>query len=450
MKKLLALLLTLTMVLSLAACGQSAEEPAAPATEESAGSESAGTEESGSGEASAEAETVTVWAWDPNFNIAIMEKAAATYSADNPNVTIEVVDFAKGDLEQKLHTNLASGVTDDLPDIVLIEDYNAKKYLEAYPGSFEALSGQINHENFVPYKVELMTVDGEVYGVPFDSGVSGMYYRADVIEAAGYTAEDMMNITWDEFLTIAQDVADKTDYKMLATDPLDGGLMRIMMNSSGDWYFDAEGNATVAGNESLIEAARIYKEIVTSDFTKHTSGWGEWVGSVNSGEVATITTGVWITGTVKAGEGQEGLWNVAPTPRLSVGNSVNASNLGGSSWYVLASSDEKAAAIDFLAKTYDADTPFYQEILVEKGAVGSYVPSHSGEAYSAPDEFFKGQEVFKDFGDWMNAIPAIDYGLYTYEADAAIMMFMPQVYDGSMTPEEAMEAAEKQLVSQIQ
>ena len=160
MKKLLALLLAMAMVFSLAACGQE-DEPAG----DNAATEAPAVDEK---------QTVTIWAWDPNFNIAIMEKAKDIYRVDNPNVEFEIVDMAKGDLEQKLHTNLASGVTDDLPDIVLIEDYNAKKYLEAYPGSFEALTDKINYDNFVDYKVELMTIDGQVYGIPFDSGDAGM------------------------------------------------------------------------------------------------------------------------------------------------------------------------------------------------------------------------------------------------------------------------------------
>ena len=77
----------------------------------------------------AHAGEVTVWAWDPNFNIAIMQEAAKRYTAKHPGTTFKIVDMAKGDLEQKLQTTLASGVTKTLPDIVLVEDYNAPKYL---------------------------------------------------------------------------------------------------------------------------------------------------------------------------------------------------------------------------------------------------------------------------------------------------------------------------------
>jgi len=429
MKKILSVMIILALVLSLAACGNNEEA-------------------SGSMEIKEDGK-ITIWAWDPNFNIAIMEEAKARFADMYPDMEIEIVDYAKGDLEQKLHTNLASGVTTGLPDIVLIEDYNAQMYLQSYPGSFADLTGKIPHNDFVDYKTELMTLDSKVYGVPFDSGVAGFYYRSDVLAEAGYGAADLENITWDDYIKIAQDVKDKTGTAMLAFDPNDGGLMRIMMQSAGQWYTDAEGNPSLATNKALIEAVEVYREIANSDWIKPTSGWGEWVGAFNSGDTASVITGVWITGSVKAEASQSGQWAVAPVPRLNVEGSKNASNLGGSSWYVLDSSENKGAAVEFLKETYGKDVDFYQKILVDRGAVGSFKPSQTGSAYSEADPFFNGQKVYADFSKWMAEIPAISFGTYTYEADAAIFANMGEVYNGGSI-EDALKKAEEQLKSQIQ
>ena len=64
---------------------------------------------------------VTVWFWDTKFNGAAMQEAANRYKAVAPDTTITLVDLAKADLETKLQTQFASGVTDGLPDIVLID-----------------------------------------------------------------------------------------------------------------------------------------------------------------------------------------------------------------------------------------------------------------------------------------------------------------------------------------
>ena len=49
----------------------------------------------------------------------------------------------------------------------------------------------------------------------------------------------------------------------------------------------------------------------------------------------------------------------SPIPRLNLDGAVNASNLGGSSWYVL-NIDGKENAAQFLADTFGSNVDFYQ------------------------------------------------------------------------------------------
>ena len=396
----------------------------------------------------ANAGEVTIWAWDPNFNIAIMQEAAKRYTAKNPGVTFKIVDMAKADLEQKLQTTLASGVTKSLPDIVLVEDYNAPKYLRSFPGAFEPLSGKVDHKAFANYKVNLMTLGGKVYGLPFDTGTTGMYYRSDLIKQAGFSEKDMQNITWDRFIEIGKQVEAKTGKKMFAMDPQDGGLIRVMMQGAGRWYFDKDGKLDIKNNPALKAALETQVKFLQSNIYKPTSGWGEWVGALNKGDVASITTGVWITGSVKAEASQSGKWAVAPTPRLSVPGAVNASNLGGSSWYVLSSGKEKAAAVDFLNQVYAKDVDFYQTILQSRGAVGSLLASRSGKAYSEADPFFGGDKVWQKFSDWMSKVPSVNYGMYTYEGDAAVAAQLQGLAQG-LPVDKALENIHNQLASQV-
>ncbi|MFA0084293.1 ABC transporter substrate-binding protein [Vibrio sp. 10N.286.49.C2] len=395
------------------------------------------------------AKDLTVWAWDPNFNVAIMKEAAEKYEAKHPDVNVKVVDFAKADIEQKLHTMLASGVTSALPDVVLIEDYNAQKYLQSYPGSFAPMTDAIDYSQFAPYKVSVMTLNDEVYGLPFDTGVTGLYYRTDIIEKAGFTAKDLENITWERFIEIGQQVKEKTGIAMLGNNPSDLGLLRVMIQGAGSWYFNQDGSLNIKDNQALIEGIKIFRDFHVKDIARPTIGWSEWVGAVNSGAVASITSGVWITASVQAGEGQEGKWAVAPTPRLDIEGAVNSSNLGGSSWYVLNASQEKAAAIDFLNATFGTDKEFYNQILKQQGAVGSYLPAGNTEAYQHEDGYFNGQKIYADFNKWAAEIPSVNYGMFTYEVDAAIAAQMPSIMQGAPV-EKVLESVEQQLKYQIQ
>ncbi|MGB8816910.1 MAG: sugar ABC transporter substrate-binding protein [Rhizobiaceae bacterium] len=397
----------------------------------------------------ASAKEVTIWCWDPNFNVAIMKEAGSRYTKTHPDVTFNIVDFAKLDVEQKLQTSLSSGTTDALPDIVLIEDYGAQKYLQSFPGAFADMTSAVDYSGFAPYKVNLMTVDGKVYGMPFDSGVTGMYYRKDYIEQAGFKAEDMQNITWDKFIEIGKAVEAKTGKKMIGLDANDAGFLRILMQSAGGWYFDKDGKPSIEGNPALKAALETEQKILTSGVFKPTAGWNEWVASFTSGEVATVTTGVWITGTVKAQADQSGKWGVAPTPRLNIEGALNASNLGGSSWYVLESSAEKAEAVDFLNEIYGKDVDFYQKILQDRGAVGSLMAARTGAAYTTPDPYFGGEPVWQNFSDWLAKVPSVNYGIFTNEVDAAVMAQLPGLASGTSV-DDALKAIDAQVKTQLQ
>ncbi|MGD1821340.1 MAG: ABC transporter substrate-binding protein [Pleomorphochaeta sp.] len=395
----------------------------------------------------AEKTPITIWAWDPNFNISIMKEATDIYQKAHPDVEFNIVEMAKADVEQKLHTNLAARTTEGLPDIVLIEDYNGLKYLNSYPGQFADLTNEINQKDFLSAKVDVAKLDGKYYSMPFDSGVAGFFYRTDLLAKAGYTADDLNNITWDQFCDIAKDYKAKTGQYFFANSRSDGGLLRIMLQSDGSWYFDKEGNPYIKNNKSLAEAMRIYKRFVEEDLALPTNGWTEWVGAINNEKVPTITSGVWIIGSIKAATDQSGKWAVAPCPRLSA-NGKNASNLGGSSWYVLENGKNKDQAIDFLNTIYGADTDFYQTILVNNGAIGSYIPAFTGKNYNAPDEFFGGQKVYEILSEYAKDIPVVNIGEYTYEADAAVMGNLEAYYNGQSLSD-TLDAIDAQLKNDI-
>lgn len=398
---------------------------------------------------SALAGEITVWCWDPNFNGAIMQEAGARYTAQHPGTTIKVVDFAKGDVEQKLQTGLASGTTQALPDIVLIEDYGAQKYLQSFPGAFAALTKKVDYSAFAPYKVKLMTVGDEVYGMPFDTGVAGMFYRKDYLEAAGFKPADMENITWDRYVEIGKAVSEKTGKKMVAIDPNGADLIRIMMQSQGKWYVDDQDNLTITDNAALKASLEVESKLINAGAVKTLSGWTEWAGSIGAGDVATVMSGVWITGTIKAQADQAGKWGLAPIPSFTTDGKGHASNLGGSSWYVLDSSAEKDEAIDFLSEVFTKDIGFYQKILTERGAVGSLLAARTGDAYGSADAFFGGEKVWQRFATWLAEVPPVNYGAFTTEIDAAVMGHLPEVLKGEPI-DDVLKSIEAQAQGQIQ
>lgn len=393
---------------------------------------------------------ITVWSWGPEFNGVAMEQAATAYKATHPGDSVKVTYFDKGALEQKLQTQLASGNTQGLPDIVLIEDYGAQKYLQAFPGAFEALNDKIDYSKFAAYKVALSSLDGKTYSVPFDSGVTGLFYRIDYLAAAGFKPADLENISWDRFIEIAKAVKEKTGHKMIDQDISSPDLIKILLQSTGSWFFDKDGKPDIVNNAGLKASLAMFQKLMTSGIDKPVSGWTEYVAGFNSGEVASVVQGAWLTAVIKSNADLAGKWGVAPIPALEgVPGAVHASNQGGSSWYVLSSAKSKDAAVSFLSSVWAGNADFYQGILTQIGAVGSYLPARAGAAYQANDAYFSGQPVWENFSKWLAEVPSVNYGLYTNEVLDALKAQMPALVNGQSV-DDALKAMNDQVVNQIQ
>ena len=430
MKKLLALLLV--SMLMLAACSSGSDEK----------DEAKGTDSKGSNE-------ITVWAWDPNFNIKALEIAKEAYQAEDSELKINIIENAQDDIIQKLNTSLSSGTTKGLPNIVLIEDYRAQSFLQAYPDSFHEITGSFNTEDFASYKIAPTSKDGKNYGVPFDTGVAGLYVRTDYLADAGYSVDDFNDADWDKFIEIGKKVKEVTGKDMLTLDPNDLGQIRMMIQSSGSWYLKEDGvTPNLADNEALKKAFEVFKNLNEAGIVKPVSDWSQFLAAFNSGDVASVPTGNWITPSIKAEASQSGKWAVVPFPKLpGIEGSVNASNLGGSSWYVL-NIDGKDQAVDFLSKTFGSNADLYQDLVTEIGAIGSYVPASKGEAYMAADEFFGGQTIVSDFSTWTEQIPQVNYGLHTYAIEDILVIEM-QNYQQGADLDEVLANAQQQAETQL-
>lgn len=279
----------------LAACGSSNDK-----NNSNSGSANEGT--------STAKQKVVAWAWDPSFNGAALKIAEELYEKEHPGFELEVVDMAKADLEQKLNTNLGSGVKDGLPDIILVNDPNIQKYVTSYPNTFADFTDKVDFSQFSPYKVDALTIDGKVYGVPFDIGVTGMFYRSDYLEEAGFTAADLENITWDQYIEIGKAVKEKTGKYMATINPNDEALTSILLQSGGSWYITPENKGNFVDNPAMTETLRVYKAIADSGIAKPVTGWSEFVGSFNAGDVATVVSGVWQIASIMDAKDQSGKW----------------------------------------------------------------------------------------------------------------------------------------------
>ena len=375
--------------------------------------------------------TLTVWCWDPAFNIYSMNEAAKIYRQDNPNVTINVVETPWDDLQQKLTTSFSSRQTGNLPDIILIQDNAIQKNVSTFPEGFLPVDGKVDVSKFAQYKVDVATINGKVYSVPFDNGASATFLRKDIIEQAGLKVSDFDNITWDRFIELGKTVKAKTGVAMISAVGNENDLVPAMLQSAGSWFFDAQGKVNIANNAVLKEAARVYKAMVDAGVIMLVSDWNAYIATLNSGTVASTVNGCWIIASISVEKSQAGKWAMTSTPRLNIPQGTNYSNVGGSSWIVLANSKNPARAFDFLAKTFAGSTKLYDTILPSAGAIATWLPASESTVYAQPNAFFGGQKLYLDLVAYAGKVPKIKYGIYNYEARNNVALALADIVKGT-------------------
>ena len=371
-------------------------------------------------------ETVTVWAWDPTYNIKALE-LAAEYS----DIRLDIVEISQLDIVDKLNASFASESKEGLPDLVLISDYRIEQYLNSYPDVFMPLTDIIEEDQFVDHKINMVKKEDEIYAVPFECGVAGLFYRVDYLEAAGYKEQELENITWDTYLEIGKQVKEKTGKYMLAIDPNDQQLLRMMMISAGGWYTSKEtGEIVLEENQPLKESMAMIAKMVDAGIVIETSGGPAEVETVHSGQVATAIRGSWYSSTIMKETSQSGKWRIAPFPRFSNIPSVNASDLGGSNWFVLKDGENADLAKQFLADTFASSETLLARLTEEIGLVSTMKTVFNTDIYQQPVAFYGDQTVYKDFFEWMQKIPETTYGNRTFEAEEIMIPYVSRAVMG--------------------
>lgn len=408
-KRLLSALMAVALTATLVACGGGAQT-----SSESKGETAQESTSQGGGE------TLSVWCWDPNFNIYAMKEAEKIYQQDHPDFKLDIQENVYSDIEQKLITAAESGDYSTLPDIFLMQDYSFKKMVANYPGIYTTLQDAgVDVSQFSGGKLADSTVDGVNYGIPFDNGASIMALRIDLLEEAGFTLDDFKDLTWSEFNEKAKVVMDKTGLPMLS---VSGGseIVIEMLQSAGANLMDGD-KVNLVGNEALQKSLETYKEIIEEGILDDITDWDGYIASMNDTKCVGVIQGCWIMASIQAAEDQSGKWGIVNMPKLDgVSGATNYANCGGSSWAISSNCSNIELAADFMNSTFGGSVELYDTILPGAGAVSSYLPASESDVYQAASDFYAGQKVYADIVEFAGKVPPLNSGAYYSDFRSAL------------------------------
>jgi lactose/L-arabinose transport system substrate-binding protein len=441
-KKWIALLLTAMMVVgTLAGCtggsGDGDKKDDRAKVENGAGSESG--DNAGTG-----VQKMTVWCWDPTFNINAMNAAAEIYKKDYPEFELEVTEISAGDIIQKLATSTSAGNTADvLPDVILFDDSLVAQEVVSYPDVFMDLTDAgIDFSQFSEGKVACSVVDGKNYGIPFDSGAAIAAYRTDVLKEAGYTIDDFTDITWSEWIKKAKVVKEKTG-KALINGQSSYNQVTVMLKSCGGSYFDEDGNIDIAGNKKIKRVCELYLEMLEAGVYQEEVGWDTYIGNINNGNVAGAMNGCWIMSSIQAAADQSGLWAITNVPSVDgVDDATNYSSQGGSTWTITNECKNVDLVIDFFNSTFAGSKELYDTIL-PTCAIATWIPAGESEAYTQEVEFYGNQQVYSTIVDYTAKIPISVINAYDASARTAVCTAITNVAFSGADLDEELKAAEE-------
>ena len=430
-RKLISALLVSVMTISLAACG-------------TGGGSSDGGEGGGSG-SSEGGHKLTVYAWDPAFNIPAIQAAADDYKENvDSEFELEILEQASSeDVETAITTAGSSGDYSNLPDIVLFQDHYIQRYVADYPDAWTPLGDvDINWDDFAAEKLDYSTIDGEHYGVPVDNGTVVAAYRTDLLEQAGYTIDDLTGCTWDKFIEIGKAVYEKTGKALLCMNSDGNDLPYIMMQAEGVSQFK-DGKPYITENETLVTIVEKLVEMAKENVLLMPNSWSDYTDKAIQGDqVAGVMNGNWIIPTIEKVEANSGKWAITSMPTLEGGEGY-ASN-GGSSLYITSNCQNVDLAKDFLSYTFGGSTTTYDNALKKGGVISTYAPAGETEVYNEGVEYFNNQPIYADIVEMGTHVQTVEQSDYHYSARNYVGSAIVNIINGADTMD-ALQEAEDQL-----
>ena len=373
-KKILSMLLCVTMIAGLlAGCG-SDNTTAESSTETSA---STSTTEEAAAPAESTGDKLVYWSmWDAAEPQA--QAIAQSIEAFTAETGIEVDVQFKGrtGIREGLQPALDAGTNIDLFD----EDIDRVNVTwGSYLLDLEDLAAANDYESTA--NEGLMAACREVAGgtlksIPYQPNVFAYFYNVDIFEEAGVTA---VPTTWDEFLDVCQKIKD-AGYTPITNDnayiaSLFGYHMSRLIGEpateevvkNGDW-----------DNEAVLKTAQAYEELASRGFFSETIESNQWPAGQNTelamGTAAMYLNGSWLPNEVKDIAGEDFNWGCFSYPAVDGGvDGTEASNYGAQVFAINAKSTKAEQAFQLITYlTKDADK------LLSEMSVG--IPADSNNA----------------------------------------------------------------------
>ncbi|WP_239254650.1 sugar ABC transporter substrate-binding protein [Listeria ilorinensis] len=240
------------------------------------------------------------------------------------------------------------------PDVVQVGTTNMAEFVEA--GALADITNKIDSTDnldpskFYPASVETTQFHDKTYGIPWYVETRVLFYRTDILEAAGYSEPPK---TWDELHDVAVTLSKRgDDLYGFNIDPNEGTFGFMFGRQNGSELINEKGEPVLDEKEfvdainyldSFIKDGATPKQDLGMDITQSFGG--------DKPILPMFVSGPWMVNTLETTAPElDGKWAIATLPKKE----NNLSALGGSDLAVFEYSNQKENAlklIDYLSRS---------------------------------------------------------------------------------------------------
>lgn len=434
MKKALALLLALVMVLSLAACGSGDTTPATKAETLDVENPQTGEE---TPEAAEEGKVFNIYAWNEEFK-GFFEK----YYEVPEGVTVNWIINPSNDgvYQDKLDEallNQENASADEKVDLFLAEaDYILKYTNSEYTQDITAL-GVTDFSNAYEYTVQAASdASGVVKGVSFQCCPAALIYRRSIAEDVLGTSDPAevqeLLSDWDKFNAVAATAKEK-GYYMTASE---SATYRVFSNNTTSPWVDDAGNLQIdSAIQTWMDQAKTFTE---NGYTQTCDIWSDECTAQMFGDGKTMCYfgPAWyfnfsMGNAQDAEKGCYGDWAICQGPQA---------HFWGGTWLLAATGSDNPTMIADIMNTFINDEEVCSALVENEAQFSNNqaVNAKYAEDPSFGNEFLGGQNDVAVFVELAKNIKFENQTIYDQLLNEGLQGFWREYCDGTVTEEEAL------------
>ncbi|MFF3172958.1 ABC transporter substrate-binding protein [Streptomyces sp. NPDC057900] len=286
--------------------------------------------------------TVSFWAWTKGS-----QEVVDAFNATHDTIKVKFEEIPSGGLGgyPKIANAVKAGIA---PDLLSIEYPQLSAFVSQ--GSLQDISSYLTDDikkKFLPQTIEMTTLGGKNWAVPFDAAPQVFYYRKDF-----FTEHHIaLPKTWDDFKAAAADVKKAAPKTRIATFfPDDPTFFQALAWQAGAQWFSAGKDAWKIDttDPASKRTAEYWQGLIDDKLVSTASSFSpEWTSSLKQGTTVGYLGASWSAG-VLAGivPEEKGKWAALPLPSWEADKPASGM-VGGSTFAVSKNSKKAAAAVEF-------------------------------------------------------------------------------------------------------